>query len=191
MARDEMDFGTDDEGCDDGDCDEGSDTSGGSDTRTRVVVTMLTDAEQLDRGRALVEALREKARTADAARAAARHWKERLGAQQLEIERLEEVVVTGREELEVAVRVERDFAAGVYREVRVDTGAAVEERPLSAAERQQELFDEPAMTEDERAAHAEVIEEYVETYGVTTIAPVEEDDVSTLDAPTTRKRGRA
>lgn len=110
--------------------------------KTEDLVVQLTKSEVMDRAKRLANVESELTQHELAEKSA----KDSLKAKRTDLENsLRDLARVVRDEAEVrSVRVEivQDYSAGLYREVRTDTGETIYSRELTLRERQATLFDE-------------------------------------------------
>jgi hypothetical protein len=119
-------------------------------THTRTLPVRLTQAELLERGKALALVRQDCNHIESDMKLTVRAFKDRIEIREAEIDRLAEIVDLEAEPRPVECRNVRDMNRGVIEVVRTDTGEIVESRVMTELERQTRMF-EP---EEEQAQEA-------------------------------------
>lgn len=114
----------------------------------------LTDAEMLEAGKRMSKALDDLEAVKAKKREAVSGFNAEIKGFEGTVHTLNEVLKSGAEEREVEVREEPDYAAGMVRVIRVDTGVQVTMRSIDPDERQVKLGLVPPTVEDKAREEA-------------------------------------
>lgn len=107
---------------------------------TKKLPVKLDDDELLDRGRALVQNMRKTAEAEEAREAENKRRKGDIALLEGVTARLSTAISTGTEDKDVDCEERKDFIHGTVTIVRMDTGEVVDQRVMSAEERQEKMF---------------------------------------------------
>lgn len=107
--------------------------------RREKLLCVLSQERHIEVAQEMAEAVREVRRLEDEKKRVMAGWKARIDEKEREVENLGKVVAAGEEEREVEVEDIYDFALGIVKSVRLDTGVAIKSRPMSDHDRQQLL----------------------------------------------------
>ena len=108
-------------------------------TAGRRLPVKLTDDELLARGRQLVENMRKTAVAEEAREAENKKRKGDIALLEEATGLLSAIISTGTEEREVECEIRKDFIHGKVTTVRMDTGEIIDERIMTADERQETM----------------------------------------------------
>lgn len=104
--------------------------------RTLDLPCRLTEAELIDRGQSLAATREQYRDVQQAAKDAAKEFRDRLATIEAELDRLAEIVRERHEPRPVRCELRPDYQRGVVDTVRLDTGEVASSRALTEAERQ-------------------------------------------------------
>jgi len=105
----------------------------------QTIPTKLTADKVLEYGKELAEVEIHIADLTINKKEAVADFNESLKVCREDVDRLSQIISTGKEEQEVEVEVVKDFAAGTITTTRTDTHAIVEARKMTTQENQREL----------------------------------------------------
>lgn len=108
---------------------------------TKRLPVKLEDDDLLTRGRQLVENMRKTAQAEEAREVENKKRKGDIALLEEATALISAIISTGMEERDVDCEVRKDFIHGKVTTVRLDTGEVVDERVMSADERQEVMFE--------------------------------------------------
>lgn len=116
---------------------------------TKVLPVELTEKELLQIGTKMVVAQREGRRLGSEKKSVTDEFKDRIGAQNTIVRACEENIDTGLEHRDVDCEETWNYENGKVETVRKDTGEMVDDRAMSALERQMDISDIPGASPEE------------------------------------------